>query len=132
VLVAEDNEVNREVLLQMLVRLGCRADVVDNGRAAVEAAARKRYDVVLMDIQMPQMDGFEATAEIRRRELPGAPLLPIVALTAHALAVTRERCLAAGMTDYLPKPIRFEDLRDRLQGWRERATPPPAVTAPAA
>jgi signal transduction histidine kinase/DNA-binding response OmpR family regulator len=136
VLVAEDNAVNREVLLQMLSRLGCRADVVASGRAAVEATGRERYDVVLMDIQMPEMDGFQATAEIRRRERPGAPPLPIVALTAHALGVTRERCLAAGMTDYLAKPVRFDDLRNRLAEWRERMRSAPApdvaVAAPAA
>ena len=108
VLVAEDNLVNQKVCLNLLKRMGCIADVAANGREAVEAARTKCYDLILMDCQMPEMDGFEATRAIR--ELPSDTV--IVALTADALAGVRQRCLDAGMNDYLSKPIRQEELRD--------------------
>ncbi|HUR82768.1 MAG TPA: response regulator [Thermoanaerobaculia bacterium] len=106
VLVAEDNPVNQKVAVRQLERAGISADAVANGVEAVEAVSRGDYALVLMDVQMPEMDGFAATRELRRR---GA-VVPIVALTANALSGDRERCLAAGMDDYLSKPIAEEDL----------------------
>jgi CheY-like chemotaxis protein len=114
VLVAEDNEVNRTVLLRMLGRLGCRVTAVENGRQAVEAARRARFDVVLMDLQMPVMDGFEATRAIREHEATAGGRVRILAISAHAMAGDDARCLAAGMDDYVPKPVRFEDLARKL------------------
>ena len=115
VLLAEDNPVNKEVTLAMLRGLGYHADVASNGREAVELVRRHRYDLVLMDCQMPEMDGYEATQELRA--LPGTAGLPIVALTAHALTTDRDRCLEAGMDDYLPKPIDSSDLEAVLVRW---------------
>lgn len=109
VLVAEDNQINQRVLTALLSRLGHTFDLVADGAAAIEAVKRSRYDVVLMDCQMPRVDGFEATAEIRR--LPGsAGRVRIVAITANAMPGDRERCLAVGMDDYIPKPVRLEHL----------------------
>jgi CheY-like chemotaxis protein len=119
VLLAEDNPVNQQVATAMLVKRGHQVDVVDNGRAAVEAIQARAYDVVLMDIQMPEMDGFTATQRIRA--LPQGRSLPIVALTAHALSGERERCLAQGMSGYLAKPFKAHDLFSAVE---ERMTPP--------
>jgi CheY-like chemotaxis protein len=112
VLVAEDNRVNQLVIRRLLERLGHHVVVCDNGRAAVAAVVAERPDLVLMDVQMPEMDGFAATAVIRTQEArhPEDRRLPIVALTAFAMKGDRERCLAAGMDDHLPKPIRRDDL----------------------
>ena len=116
VLVAEDNQVNQRVALRMLEKLGCRADVVANGKEAVEAVARLPYDLILMDCQMPVMDGFEATATIRKLNGRAAETL-VVALTASALQGDRERCMKAGMNDYLPKPVTQESLERLLAKW---------------
>jgi CheY-like chemotaxis protein len=118
VLLAEDNEINKEVALGILKSLGCNVDFVSKGWEAVAAVARHSYDIVLMDCQMPEMDGFEATSQIRAREnRQGLKRIPIVALTAHALEGDRERCLAAGMDDYLSKPFSKVQLSNVLNRW---------------
>jgi CheY-like chemotaxis protein len=118
VLVAEDNEINRLVAGKVLSQAGYECDIVVNGREALEALEQHHYDLVLMDCQMPDMDGFEATTEYRRREsqatLQRQPL-PIIALTANALSGDRERCLAAGMTDYISKPFDPDKLIDLIE-----------------
>jgi CheY-like chemotaxis protein len=113
VLLAEDNPVNQRVAARMLAKLGHRVDIVSNGLEAVEAARRVPYDAILMDCQMPEMDGFEAAGAIRRSG--AARRVPIVALTANAMAGDRERCLEAGMDEYLAKPVTLEDLRQVLE-----------------
>jgi CheY-like chemotaxis protein len=118
ILVAEDNEINQKVVLRLLEKAGYRAEVVATGRQAVEAVARKCYDLVLMDVQMPDMDGLEATAQIRRLEA-GLRHTPIAAMTADAMAGDRDRCLAAGMDDYLSKPLRLTDLLKTITRWTE-------------
>jgi PAS domain S-box-containing protein len=116
VLVAEDNPVNQQVARRMLEKLGCVVTMAGDGREAVALVARGGFDVVLMDGQMPEMDGFEAAAAIRAAER-GRPRLPILAMTALALDGDRERCLAAGMDDYIPKPISLATLREKLESW---------------
>ena len=114
ILLAEDNVVNQKVALKILERIGYRADVAANGLEAVAAVERQLYDVVLMDVQMPEMDGIEATAQIRQRFQDRRPW--IIALTANALEGDRERYLGIGMDDYISKPIRVEALREALSG----------------
>jgi CheY-like chemotaxis protein len=116
VLVAEDNQVNQRVMERILQRSGHTVTLVGDGVAALAAFEREPFDVILMDIQMPQMDGFETTAAIRERTRPGAPRVPIIALTAHALKGDMERCLAAGMDGYLSKPIVIKHLEATLAG----------------
>src|SRR5439155_6258976 len=121
-----------EVAATMLRRRGHVVDLVDDGRAAVAAAARKRYDIVLMDIQMPELDGFAATRAIRA--LPAGADLPIVALTAHALSGERERCLAQGMNGYLAKPFKSHELYAIVEAMATpgAAPPPSEIPEPAA
>jgi CheY-like chemotaxis protein len=116
----EDNFVNQEVAVGMLEGLGYRVDTADNGRAGLEAIIRKRYALVLMDCQMPEMDGYAATRAVRAREAALSdtlPRLPIIALTANTMVGDREKCLAAGMDDYLGKPYSQEQLHELLQRW---------------
>ena len=127
ILVAEDNEVNQKVAVRILERLGYQVEVADDGREAVEACARAPYDALLMDCQMPVLDGFAATAKIREYE--GAERhTPIIAMTASAMAGDRESCLAAGMDDYVSKPISPEGIDEVLRRWlRKPEAAPPAA-----
>ncbi len=117
ILVAEDNAVNQKLITKVLESMGHQVTVVDNGASAVSAVETQRFDLVLMDVQMPVMDGLSATAAIREREKSRGGRLPIVALTANALKGDRERCLEAGMNDFLTKPIRKEALAEVLGQW---------------
>jgi signal transduction histidine kinase/DNA-binding response OmpR family regulator len=120
VLVAEDNVINQKVAVRILERMGIRADVAANGREVVEMVRILPYDVIFMDCQMPEMNGYEAATEIRRREAPGRHMA-IIAMTAEVLADARDRCLASGMDDFVPKPIRIESLVEVLQRWAPAA-----------
>jgi CheY-like chemotaxis protein len=114
ILIAEDNVVNQQVIRRLVERQGHTAIVVDTGTKAIAALDEGEFDAVLMDVQMPEMDGFEATAEIRRREQLNGKRHTIIAMTAHAMSGDRERCLSAGMDDYLSKPIGLAQLNAAL------------------
>jgi PAS domain S-box-containing protein len=114
ILVAEDNDVNQQLVLEILSKRGHQVEVVENGREALDALERKNFDAVLMDVQMPEMDGLAATVAIRDREKSTGRHLPIIALTAHAMKGDRERCLGAGMDAYVSKPLRPGELLDVL------------------
>ncbi len=117
VLVAEDNPVNQKVTEAMLSRLGCRYDIVEDGERALAAIGEREYDVVLMDIQMPGMDGLEAARAIRLN--PAHLNLPIIALTAHAMGGDRLQCIRSGMDDYLAKPIKYSELASAIRKWKD-------------
>ena len=119
VLLAEDNEVNQRVARHLLKRLGCTCDVAPDGRQALDQLAAGRYDLVLMDFHMPELDGLETAREIRRRE-GGRARIPIVAMTANAMPGDRERCLEAGMDDYVSKPVQPAELERALREWGRR------------
>ncbi len=116
ILLVEDNKMNQLVGSKVLAKLGFAFDIANHGGEAVSAVAAKHYDAILMDCQMPEMDGYEATAEIRRLEGAGRHT-PIIAMTAAAMEGDRERCLAAGMDDYITKPVRLESVAGVLERW---------------
>jgi CheY-like chemotaxis protein len=120
VLLAEDNAVNQKVAVRTLEKLGCLVDVAANGREAVRMTERQWYDIVFMDCEMPEMDGYEATRRIREKESLGGGRLPVIAMTANAMKGDREKCLAAGMDAYLAKPVRQREIAEMLELWLER------------
>jgi signal transduction histidine kinase/CheY-like chemotaxis protein len=123
VLLAEDNIINQQLTLRGLSKRGHQVTVVENGKLAVEALEKQTFDVVLMDVQMPEMDGLEATNAIRRREMSTGKHVPIIAMTAHAMKGDRERCLAAGMDAYISKPVHIEELFQVTEGLTRRGGP---------
>jgi len=125
VLVVEDNLVNQQLILRLLDKLGYQPELAGNGLEAIAALERSAYDLVLMDCQMPEMDGYEATRRIRM-VAPNAGRIPIIAMTANAMSGDRERCLEAGMDDYITKPVNFQVLRDTLERWSREAEAKPA------
>ena len=131
VLLAEDNPVNQQVAAAMLSSLGLQVDIANNGQEAVTKAYGQAYDIILMDCQMPVMDGYQATAEIREQETAGSRRSPIVALTANAMEGDRTQCLAAGMDDYLAKPYSMNQLRQVLSRWLEPETHANSAATPA-
>ena len=130
ILVAEDNQVNQQVATGLITKLGHRVDIAANGREAVEAICNLPYDLILMDVQMPEMDGFEATAAIRRLN-GGRADVPIIAMTANAMEGDPQKCLAAGMDDYIAKPVDRRKLANAIGYWSARRSggveiaPPP-------
>ncbi len=134
ILVVEDHVINQRVAMSQLRKLGYHADLADSGSTALSAIERACYDAILMDCQMPEMDGYEATARIRSCELPPRHTV-IIALTAHAMEGDRQKCLAAGMDDYLAKPVKVKELGEMLSRWltgEGPATPTAAMPTPAA
>jgi CheY-like chemotaxis protein/HPt (histidine-containing phosphotransfer) domain-containing protein len=137
ILLAEDNQINQKVALGQLAKLGCTADVAENGVKVLQALNKSPYDLVFMDCQMPEMDGYEASRSIRNCEMdsdhpcPWKSPLYIVAMTATAMQGDREKCLASGMDDYISKPAQVHDVQAALERWnkiaskREQQTPPP-------
>jgi len=128
VLLAEDNAVNQKLATRLLEKHGHNVTVTANGREALAALDRENFDLVLMDVQMPEMDGFEATAAIRAREQHTGGHLPIIAMTAHAMQGDKERCLTAGMDSYISKPIKAQQLIDLLSGFPVAAEPESTLT----
>ncbi len=120
VLVVEDNPVNRRIAQRMLERLGCDVGLADNGRIALQLAQANPYDIIFMDCLMPELDGYEATRELRRLQ-EGKVRIPIIALTAHSTEEDRDRCLRAGMDDYLTKPVSTESFAATLKAWLKSA-----------
>lgn len=138
ILVAEDNVTNQKVVARLLEKRGCRVDIAANGKEALEMWSRLPYDVILMDCQMPGIDGYEATAEIRRREFEDAAKrrTPIVALTANTMKGDAEKCLKSGMDDFISKPVQLENLLRAIQRWTfvvasDRTTSPADENKPA-
>jgi CheY-like chemotaxis protein len=118
ILIAEDNMINEKLIVRILKILGQEVDVTHNGAEAFQAAQQKKYDIILMDIQMPEMDGLEATRRIRATgAIPDRPV--IIAMTAHALIGDKEKCIEAGMNDYMSKPILIDEVRRLLQKWHD-------------
>ena len=129
ILLAEDNIVNQRVAVSILEKRGHVVQPVNNGKEALAALACEHFDLVLMDVQMPEMDGLEATAAIREMEQQSGRHIPIIAMTAHAMKGDRERCLDAGMDDYLAKPVDAKALMEVLQRWSPAASqrPTPSI-----
>lgn len=133
ILLVDDNEANRILALRQLERLGYPARAVSNGREAVEAFGASTYALILMDCQMPEMNGFEATRQIRRAETPDVPRIPIVAMTASATDRDRDACAAAGMDDFITKPVMIQALGAVLGHWvghQEPTRPAPRASTP--
>ncbi|MGC2623845.1 MAG: response regulator, partial [Candidatus Acidiferrales bacterium] len=130
VLLAEDNLVNQTLAVRLLEKRGYVVSVAGNGRLALEALEKETFDIVLMDIQMPEMDGFQATAAIREKEKSTAGHIPILALTAHALKADEERCIAAGMDAYVSKPIRTSELFATMERLLGKSTEDGASSSP--
>ncbi len=118
ILLAEDNVSNRKVTLKMLARLGYKADAVINGHEVIQALEHQQYDLVIMDLVMPKMSGFDATKEIRRR-FPASKQPKVIALTAFVIPSSKEMCLEAGMDDYIAKPVKINQLADMLVKYSE-------------
>jgi CheY-like chemotaxis protein len=130
ILIAEDNEINRRIALRILEKSGFAAEAVGNGRLALEALKHDHYDLVLMDVQMPEMDGFEATTAIRNLA-SAVREIPIIAMTANAMAGDREKCIASGMDDYISKPVSLPKLQSALDKWiQKRPTTPESPAHP--
>jgi CheY-like chemotaxis protein len=115
ILLAEDNLVNQRLAVRMLEKMGHQVVVAQTGQEALHSLRSEKFDLVLMDVQMPEMDGFAAAREIRRREQGGQEHVPVIAMTAHAMKGDRESCLEAGMDDYLAKPINREELQQVIE-----------------
>jgi CheY-like chemotaxis protein/HPt (histidine-containing phosphotransfer) domain-containing protein len=136
VLLCDDNLINQKVALRLLQQMGYKSDIANNGVEALQAIERQPYDLIFMDVQMPEMDGLEATRQIRDRQKDPAAsshfksVVAIVAMTANAMQGDREKCLAAGMDDYLAKPVRPEDIRQIIERWGTQAQVPQAPAAP--
>jgi len=123
ILLVEDNPTNQLVALSLLKKFGYRSDAASNGIEALQAMQQSKYDLILMDCQMPEMDGYTATAQVRSREAAcQSPRIPIIAMTAHALQGDRERCIAAGMDDYMTKPVKASELGRKIEFWLARST----------
>jgi CheY-like chemotaxis protein len=116
VLVVEDNDVNQLVIVKMLEKFGIRVSTAFNGHEAIDIAQNKHFDLILMDCQMPEMDGFETTRWIRKQEGPNQQT-PVVALTANVLATVKDRCIQAGMNDYVSKPVTRKKMAETLEQW---------------
>lgn len=129
ILVAEDNPVNQQVAIRMLAKLGCRADVAANGREAVLMHGKEAYHLVLMDCEMPELDGYQTTAQIRAMET-GRRRTPIIALTSHSTQSEQEKCLAAGMDDFITKPVQPQLLEKVMERWLQSAAVQPAFAEP--
>jgi len=123
VLLAEDNEINRELAIRLLTKRGHSVRVATNGKMVLEILETDQFDAILMDVQMPEMDGFETTAAIRRKETVSGMHIPIVAMTAHAMKGDRERCLESGMDEYVSKPVNAEELMEVLESFSDHTIP---------
>jgi CheY-like chemotaxis protein len=129
ILLAEDNRVNQRLASRLLEKWGHRVTVVDNGREALSVLAQDTFDVILMDVQMPEMSGLEATSVIRQQQRHTGAYIPIIAMTAHAMSDDRDRCLAVGMDDYVSKPVQAQTLFEVIERVMHQA-PSSAPTAP--
>ncbi len=127
ILLAEDNAINQRLVFAALRKQGHEIEVATNGHEVLAAVNRAAFDLILMDVQMPQMDGLEATVAIRTAERASGRHVPIIAMTAHAMKGDMERCLGAGMDDYLTKPVDLDRLRESVRRWASKETVPAVV-----